>query len=69
MKTLIYLEDAIDAVAYAEDGKDAQRILYNLPTLPIPEDFDPENLTYQDKRDILDALDFIKSTIDLEDSN
>ena len=33
MRQLIYLDDAIDVVAYARDGIDAQRLLHNVPII------------------------------------
>ena len=42
----------------------AFEIIHAMPSaLPRPEGFDPEHLTEQDKKDILEALDWVKGTI------
>lgn len=72
---VIYRQQAIDAIDRerkkkhlfntAEDGLlKARGVINTLPSaLPCPEGFDPEHLTEQDKKDILEALDWVKGTI------
>lgn len=44
---------------------DVIEIVQELPSVfPMPEGFDPENLNEEDKRDILDALEYLRSTIE-----
>ena len=78
MKKLIYLEDAInvitkhycicddllDVMAY-EDLLEviAHEIEQLPPAFPCPEGFDPAHLTEQDKKDILEVMEWVKKSL------